>query len=93
MNVFTHCDTVWSLWTNHSITRYLKCTLLTLNVSHTHTQYSELLGEILPHMKNNCLFTLLEVGVGVKGLQIADQDIVAHFIVNLQQRYICTYMP
>ena len=37
-------------------------------------------------MKNNCLFTLLEVGIGVKGLQVAEQDIVTHFIVNLQQR-------
>ena len=34
-------------------------------------------------MKNNCLFTLLEVGIGVKGLQVADQDIVTHFVVNL----------
>ena len=49
----------------------------------TRTQYSELIGEVLPHMRNNCLFTLLEVGIGVKGLQVADQDIVTHFIVNL----------
>ena len=34
-------------------------------------------------MKYNCLFTLLEVGIGVKGLQVADQDVVTHFIVNL----------
>ena len=34
-------------------------------------------------MRNNCLSTLLEVGIGVKGLQVADQDIVTHFIVNL----------
>ena len=52
-----------------------------------HTQFSELI-EVLPHMKNNCLFTLLEVGIGVKGLQVADQDIVTHFIVNLCRKNV-----
>ena len=37
-------------------------------------------------MKNNCLSKLLEVGIGVKGLQVADQDVVTHFIVNLRKR-------
>ena len=54
----------------------------TLTLNARHTQYGELI-EVLPHMKNDCLFTLLEVGIGVKGLQVADQDIVAHFIFNL----------
>ena len=52
-----------------------------------HTQFSELI-EFLPHMKNNCLFTLLEVGIGVKGLQVADQDVVTHFIVNLCRKNV-----
>ena len=39
--------------------------------------------EVLPHMRNDCLSKLLKVGIGVKGLQVADQDIVTHFIVNL----------
>ena len=41
-------------------------------------------------MVRGCLSRLLEVGVGVKGLQVAGQDIVAHFVVNLQQRWIST---
>ena len=75
-NGLTTCNTV------------LKCTLFALNATHTHTHYSELIGEVLPHMRNNCLFTLLEVGIGVKGLQIADQDIVTHFIVNLCRKNV-----
>ena len=41
-------------------------------------------------MGRGYLYRLLEVGVGVKGLQVAGQDIVTHFIVNLQQRLIST---
>ena len=41
-------------------------------------------------MGKGYLYRLLEVGVGVKGLQVAGQDIVTHFIVNLQQRLIST---
>ena len=43
-------------------------------------------------MRSSFLSTLLEVGIGVKGLQVADQDIMTHFIVNLQQRYIDIYI-
>ena len=41
---------------------------------------------MLPHMRSGFLSKLLEVGIGVKGLQVAEQDVVTHFIVNLQQR-------
>ena len=44
-------------------------------------------------MRSGFLSKLLEVGIGVKGLQVAEQDVVTHFIVNLQQRYIHTYIP
>ena len=58
-----------------------------LNSNAKHTHYSKLLVEVLPHMVRGCLSRLLEVGVSVKRLQVADQDIVAHFIVNLQPRF------
>ena len=38
---------------------------------------------MLPHLRSSFLSKLLEVGIGVKGLQVADQDVVTHFIVNL----------
>ena len=41
-------------------------------------------------MGKDYLSRLLEVGVGVKRLQVAGQDIVTHLIVNLQQRWIST---
>ena len=43
---------------------------------------------MLPHMRSSLLSKLLEVGIGVKGLQVADQDIVTHFIVNLCRKDI-----
>ena len=37
-------------------------------------------------MWSSFLSKLLEVGIGVKGLQVAEQDVVAHFIVNLRKK-------
>ena len=36
-------------------------------------------------MSNDCLSKLLEVGIGVKGPQVADQDIMTHVVVNLRK--------
>ena len=43
-----------------------------LNSNAKHTHYSKLLVEMLPQMVRGCLSRLLEVGVGVKRLQVAD---------------------
>ena len=59
-----------------------------LHVRYTHYIYSEILVEVLPHMRSGFLSKLLKVGIGVKGLQVADQDIVTHFIVNLCRKDI-----
>ena len=54
---------------------------------HTHNTVNHSYVEVFPHKRSSCFLSkLLEVGIGVKGLQVADQDIVTHFIVNLQQR-------
>ena len=42
-------------------------------------------------MRSGFLSKLLEVGIGVKGLQVAEQDIVTHFIVNLHKKDILHY--
>ena len=71
---------IWLPWTNHLVTQFSNAHSV-LHVRYTH--YSELLIEVLQHMRSSFLSKLLEVGIGVKGLQVADQDVVTHFIVNL----------